>query len=287
LVPSPPRGVEIILVMSDTESDDRRFGFGDNWLDFARDLSTSQIVEAEKSLRKLLRRDSLAGATFLDVGSGSGLHSLAARRLGARVHSFDYDMNSVVCTQRLRELHFPGDRDWLVERGSILDRDYCRTLGKVDIVYSWGVLHHTGAMRDALDAASRLVTPGGLFAFALYRRTRLCGLWRIEKRWYVGASPEAQRRARSIYVALFRLAFVLKRRDFGSYVATYQSRRGMDFIHDLHDWMGGNPYESILSSDVDALMGQLGFTRVDGVTRPLTIGIFGSGCDEYLYRSSD
>jgi 2-polyprenyl-3-methyl-5-hydroxy-6-metoxy-1,4-benzoquinol methylase len=270
--------------MSERKIDDRRFRFGDNWLDFARDLGADQIAEAEKSLRELLRRDSLSGMSFVDIGSGSGLSSLAARRLGARVHSFDYDMDSVLCTGRLRDLHFPGDSDWTVERGSVLDRDYLGTLGSFDIVYSWGVLHHTGAMRDALDAASRIVAPGGLFAFALYHRTRMCGMWRMEKRWYAGASPDAQRRARAIYVALFRLAFVLMRRDFGAYVANYQSMRGMDFVHDVHDWMGGYPYESILSPEVDALMRPLGFTRVHGMATPLTTGIFGSGCDEYLYR---
>jgi 2-polyprenyl-3-methyl-5-hydroxy-6-metoxy-1,4-benzoquinol methylase len=277
-------GVEVIWVMSDRKNDDRRFGFGDNWLDFARDLSTHQIVEAEKSICNLLRRDSLAGASFVDIGSGSGLFSLAARRLGARVHSFDYDISSVRCTQRLRDLHFPGDPDWTVERGSVLDHDCLRTLGTFDIVYSWGVLHHTGAMRNALAAASELVPPGGLFAFSLYHHTRLCGLWRLEKRWYAGASINAQRRARAIYVWLFRLAFALKRRDFQSYVANYQSRRGMNFIHDVHDWMGGYPYESISAPEVDALLQQFGFTRVHGMATPLTTGIFGSGCDEYLYR---
>jgi 2-polyprenyl-6-hydroxyphenyl methylase/3-demethylubiquinone-9 3-methyltransferase len=270
--------------MSDRKSDDRRFGFGDNWLDFARDLSTDQIVEAERSVRKLLRRDSLVGASFVDIGSGSGLFSLAARRLGARVHSFDYDMASVFCTQRLRDLHFPGDRDWTVERGSVLDHDYLGRLGTFDIVYSWGVLHHTGALCDALCAASRLVAPGGVFAFALYHRTRMCGLWRLEKRWYAGASPEAQRRARAIYVALLRLRFRLTGGDFQSYVENYQSRRGMDFEHDVHDWMGGYPYESILASEVEALIQRLGFTHVESTTNPSSIGFFGSGCDEYLYR---
>ena len=270
--------------MSDTKSDDRRFGFGDNWLDFARDLGTNQIVEAEKSVRNLLRRDSLAGSSFVDVGSGSGLFSLAARRLGARVLSFDYDEDSVLCTRRLRDLHFPGDRDWTVERGSVLDRSYLRTLGTFDIVYSWGVLHHTGAMRDALAAAAALTAPGGLFAVALYRRTLLCGLWRLEKRWYAGASPEMQKRSRAVYVALLRLRFRLTGGDFQSFVENYRSQRGMNFAHNVHDWMGGYPYESISRPEVEALMQRLGLTHVCSITRPTSIGFFGSGCDEYLYR---
>ena len=264
--------------------EERRFGFGDNWLDFAGDLRADQIAEAEKSIRHLLQRDTLAGLSFADVGSGSGLFSLAARRLGARVHSFDFDAGSVLCTAGLRDRHFPGDADWTVEQGSILDRDYVRRLGLFDVAYSWGVLHHTGAMRDALQAAAEMVAPGGLFAFALYHRTRMCGFWRWEKRWYAGASPAAQRRARGVYASLLRLRFRLTGGDFGSYVANYRSKRGMDFVHDVHDWMGGYPYESISAPEVDALMQRLGFARLHGMATPTTIGFFGSGCDEYLYR---
>jgi len=270
--------------MSNRQGQERRFEFGDNWLDFARDLRAEQIAEAEQSLRRLLRCDTLAGGRFLDIGSGSGLFSLAARRLGARVHSFDFDASSVECTMQLRDLHRRGDDGWTIERGSILDRDYVRALGSFDVVYSWGVLHHTGAMRDALEAAAGLVGGGGLFAFALYHRTLMCGFWRWEKRWYAGASLQAQRRARAIYIALLRTRFLLTRRDFESYVVNYRNSRGMDFIHDVHDWMGGFPYESIRAPEVELKMGRLGFVRVHGMNSPVTAGIFGSGCDEYLYR---
>jgi len=270
--------------MSNGQVRDRRFRFGDNWLDFARSLSANQLSEAERSLRRSLERDTLAGLSFLDIGSGSGLFSLAARKLGARVHSFDFDEDSVLCTAGLRDRYFAGDGEWTIEQGSILDGEYVRGLGTFDVVYAWGVLHHTGAMHDALGAAARLVASGGVFAFALYHRTLMCSLWRWEKRWYSGASLEAQRRARAVYVALFRTAFFLTGRDFQSYVSNYHSVRGMDFMHDVHDWMGGYPYESILAPEVDALMQPLGFARIRATGTPLTTGIFGSGCDEYLYR---
>ena len=272
--------------MSNRQVGDRRFRFGDNWLDFARNVSANQLTEAESSVRRLLERDTLAGLSFLDIGSGSGLFSLAARKLGARVYSFDFDEDSVLCTAQLRERYFAGDREWRIERGSILDGEYVRSLGTFDAVYAWGVLHHTGAMHDALAAAARLVAPGGRLAFALYHRTLMCGLWRWEKRWYSGASLEAQRRARAVYVALLRTAFFLTGRDFQSHVANYHSVRGMDFMHDVHDWMGGYPYESILAPDVNALMRPLGFARIHATGTPLTTGLFGSGCDEYLYRRS-
>src|SRR5512145_1920359 len=89
-----------------------RFEFGKNWRRFLEGVRDEQIVTAESSLKRMLEMDSLAGLSFLDIGSGSGLFSLAARRLGARVHSFDFDPNSVACTKELRRRYFPEDNAW-------------------------------------------------------------------------------------------------------------------------------------------------------------------------------
>jgi len=127
-----------------------RFAFGDNWLRFLSVLDEERICEAEESLQRVLKLDSLEGRSFLDVGSGSGLFSLAARRLGATVRSIDYEPQSVACTEELRRRYFRDDARWAVEQASALDPDYLGKIGQFDIVYLWGVLHHTGQMWRAL-----------------------------------------------------------------------------------------------------------------------------------------
>jgi 2-polyprenyl-6-hydroxyphenyl methylase/3-demethylubiquinone-9 3-methyltransferase len=139
----------------------QRFAFGANWARFLSVLDETRIMEAEQSLRTMLGTSDLSGKRFLDIGSGSGLFSLAARRLGAKVHSFDYDPESVACTAELKRRYFPADADWQVEQGSALDGDYLARLGHFDVVYSWGVLHHTGALWLGIEHALQRVAGGG------------------------------------------------------------------------------------------------------------------------------
>src|SRR5450432_3200778 len=119
-----------------------RFEFGKNWAAFLAGMNDARIAAGEQSLREMLQIDSLQGKTFLDIGSGSGLFSLAARRLGAKIQSFDYDPASVACTRELKARYYPEDENWTVASGSVLDADYVNSLGRFDVVYSWGVLHH-------------------------------------------------------------------------------------------------------------------------------------------------
>jgi 2-polyprenyl-6-hydroxyphenyl methylase/3-demethylubiquinone-9 3-methyltransferase len=261
----------------------QHFAFGENWANYAQTIDALRIEEARKGLVRLIGEGGLAGRTFLDLGCGSGLHTVAAAREGVvRAVAVDIDPVAVRTAARVLREHAP-ELACKVREHSVFDLSP-DTFGLFDVVYSWGVLHHSGAMRAALAAAARVVAPGGLFAFALYRQTLLCRLWRREKRWYAGASPRAQAYARSVYIALLRLRFLATGGDFQEHVASYQSLRGMNFISDIHDWMGGYPYESISPPEVDELMRGHGFKPVRSFTFPKSIGFFGSGCDEYLYR---
>jgi 2-polyprenyl-3-methyl-5-hydroxy-6-metoxy-1,4-benzoquinol methylase len=150
-------------------SSGQRFEFGKNWSGFLSVLDDERIDVAERSLEDMLGSDAIRGKTFLDIGSGSGLFSLAAMRLGANmVYSFDFDPQSVACARELKRRYFPNASNWTIEPGSVLDTNYLRGLGQWDIVYVWGVLHHTGNMRAALENVASLVKKDGLLFVSIY-----------------------------------------------------------------------------------------------------------------------
>jgi 2-polyprenyl-3-methyl-5-hydroxy-6-metoxy-1,4-benzoquinol methylase len=262
-----------------------RFAFGKNWQEFLRIIDETRIRQAEDSLGVMLRESTLVGKSFLDIGCGSGLFSLAARRLGARVHSFDFDADSVACAVELRRRYFHSDPQWTIEQGSVLDSQYMNALGSFDIVYSWGVLHHTGRMWDAIDAACRRVGPGGKLFIALYndlgsRSTR----WRAIKRTY-NKLPQV---ARPAFTAITMLPQELKaflkaltKARPASYIDlwTGYNQRGMNRWRDMVDWVGGYPYEVATPEAVFEFCRQRGFSLIN-----LRCGGVGLGCNEFVFE---
>jgi 2-polyprenyl-6-hydroxyphenyl methylase/3-demethylubiquinone-9 3-methyltransferase len=229
---------------------DSVFAFGENWARFLTSLSDSQIEQATRAVSTLVGRD-LRDLSFLDIGSGSGLSSLGARRLGARVYSFDYDPQCVACTQDLRRRFFPGDEAWTVAQGSVLNEAFLATLGQFDVVYSWGVLHHTGHMWTAIENAARLVRPGGLFVIGIYNfrgGRRGTATWAKLKRWYCKAPRWQQVAWESAYMTwdLVSMAAV-GRNPIGK---IRDSRRGMSWRRDVTDWLGGYPYEAATPGEI-------------------------------------
>jgi 2-polyprenyl-3-methyl-5-hydroxy-6-metoxy-1,4-benzoquinol methylase len=262
-------------------ADELRFPFGRNWAAFLSVLNEERIREAEGSLLRALGPDRLKGATFLDIGCGSGLFSLAAMRLGARrVHSFDFDPDSVGCARELRRRFFPDAVEWTIERGSVLDTAYLSALGQWSIVYSWGVLHHTGRMWDAIGNAARMVAPGGALFIAIYNdegpRSRMWGtVKRIYNRHALGRAAVS-----AVFIPYFAgrgvLVDIFRRQHPARRYRDYYRTRGMSMLHDWTDWLGGYPFEVARPEEIFDFLAARGFTL-----RKLST-CNGLGCNEFV-----
>lgn len=262
-----------------------RFEFGKNWSRFLVDLNDRRIARAEESLREMLEVADLRGKTFLDIGSGSGLFSLAARRLGARVHSFDYDPHSVACARELRSRYSADDQEWTIEEGSALDEEYIKSLGTFDVVYSWGVLHHTGEMWRALENAQLPAKPGGKLFIAIYNdQGSKSRRWKWLKKTYndlprflktpFASMAIAPEEAKAFLGSVVRLSPAEYLRSW----IRYDENRGMNKWRDIIDWVGGHPYEYAKPEEIFDFYRARGFSLTK-----IKCGGVGLGCNEFVF----
>ena len=267
----------------DTSAGDR-FAFGENWQSFLKLVDETRIEGARRSLTETLGVTDLSGRTFLDIGCGSGLFSLAAHQLGGRVRSFDFDPDSVAAAGELRHQHAP-DSDWSIEQGSILDEQYVAGLGRFNVVYSWGVLHHTGNLWRAVDATAGLVGPGGLLFISVYNdQGSASRAWRRVKRRYNTSGPVTRR-----LLVAGSYAYLQRHRPLRAVSRAVRRlpaagpppvrTRGMSARHDLIDWVGGYPFEVASPEEVFRAVRPLGFEL-----RHLKTCAGGLGCNEYVFE---
>lgn len=262
----------------------KHFQFGKNWQAFLSVLEEERIVQAEISIKDYLGLDSLKGLTFLDIGSGSGLFSLAARRLGAKVHSFDYDPQSVECTKELKNMYFKSDDNWTIEQSSVLDDAYMSELGEFDIVYSWGVLHHTGDMYKALENASKLVKEDGILFISIYNYQVYWTTFNtMLKRIYNKAPLFGKWLVAGTFILFQVVKGLIKdmlflRNPIIRYIEKKKSR-GMSMWYDWIDWVGGYPFEAARPEQIFDFYFQKGF-----LLQKLKTAGGGHGCNEYVFR---
>lgn len=263
---------------------ERRFPFGRNWQRFLSMLNEERIAEAVRSLKDRLGVESLEGMTFLDIGSGSGLFSLAAMHLGcSRVHSFDYDTQSVACTLEIKQRYFPHANHWTIEQGDVLNSDYLSRLGEWDVVYSWGVLHHTGNMSQALENVIPLVADKGILFIAIYNDQDIMSFfWKKVKVAYNQMPRIFQLIVELVFIVLFTFelffADILRRRNpLKRYSG--RGRRGMGFYRDLIDWLGGYPFEVAKPEAIFRFYRDRGFILKELVTCGGK-----HGCNEFVFN---
>jgi SAM-dependent methyltransferase len=260
------------------------FAFGKNWqLYVDRYLDPERVTIAAQSLGELIE-DGLAGRTFLDIGCGSGLFSLCAHEAGAEVVSLDVDPDSVAACRELRRR--AGEPDtWTVLEGSILDDELVEVLPSADVVYSWGVLHHTGDMWTAIEHAARPMRPDGLFALSIYNRSTGRFLdsdrWLAIKRRYNHSGPATRRTLEAAHLGHWTWSQVAARKNPVRVARSYKRNRGMALRTDLLDWLGGYPYEYATADEiVDFCRDRLGLEPVKVRANPPT----GIGNNEFVFR---
>lgn len=275
----------------------QRFAFGKNWQRYLQHLTPERIDAARRSLQETLGVADLRNKSFLDIGCGSGLFSLCAHQLGARVVSFDYDADSVACCRELQRLHAPEASDWTISQGSALDAPFLSSLGQFDVVYSWGVLHHTGDMWTAMQNVVGNVGPGGQLLISIYNdQGHISDRWKRVKRLYVRLPKPLQwllvigiqslwASQRLLATGAATLARLLTLRNPLVPAAVLlkglrqKPERGMSRWTDLVDWVGGWPFEVARPEEVFDFVYQRGFQ----LQRLRTCG-GGLGCNEFLFR---
>jgi SAM-dependent methyltransferase len=254
------------------------FKFGENWASFSKNIDESRIEDAKQSLKALFGENGMANKSFLDIGCGSGLFSIAAMQLGARrVLGVDVDLLSVDTSQCnaaqwLKDLSLISFRQL-----SVLNTDQITRLGTFDIVYSWGVLHHTGNMELALENAAGRVTPHGILMIAVYNKHWFSLPWKIVKWLY----NRMGRLGQKILIWMFMpVIFIAK------WIVTFKNplkmQRGMEFMHNVVDWVGGYPYEYASIAEMTATLEKIGFEMLKVIPAKVP-----TGCNEFVCRKVD
>ena len=246
-------------------SDDKRFEFGRNWRQFVERHYSQKAVDVSRShILEFLKRPHLKGLRVIDIGCGSGLHSMAVfQSEAASIHSFDYDPDSVAATRLLHE-KAGSPASWTFEQGSVLDEAFMASLPTYDLVYSWGVLHHTGDVWKAIDLAASRVAAGGLFYIALYsadvQKDPPPEFWLEVKQRYVRSGWMERRRMEWWYVWRFRM----RRNPARIPVILWQMlnhgrTRGMNMLTDIRDWLGGWPMQFVWDAEAVTFVENRGF----------------------------
>lgn len=264
---------------------EQHFAFGKNWLRFLSHVDDRRIEHAKQSFLAFVGSEPMSGTSFLDIGCGSGLSSLVARRCGMRVTAFDFDPDAVICSVEMRRRFNSGMEHWSIERGDVLDTAYMVGLGQSDLVYAWGSLHHTGDLWLAIENAAARVRDDGRFYLAVYNdQGGASRRWRAVKKFYQALPSPLRPFLVAAFVPVQWGKTIVRDTLQGNPLATwnaYGRERGMSPWHDMVDWVGGYPFEVARPEEVFDFLRQRGFSL-----EKLKTCAGGIGCNEFLFRKT-
>ena len=233
------------------------FSFGKNWQNFLKTVTPAKLEIAKKSIIDFTGTANFNEKSVIDIGSGSGIFSHCIHEMGCeKLVSVDVDPFSVKCTEFMHT-QASEPNNWEVLHESILNKKFIENSDRYDLVYSWGVLHHTGAMWDAISNAAQLVKPNGIFYIALYNKvTGVFGskFWLRLKLMHNRFPLIGKYVMEPIYMFTFFTTSILKGRNPIKIIRDYNEKRGMNWRRDITDWFGGYPYEYASIEEVFTFM---------------------------------
>jgi len=116
-------------------------------------------------LKEAVGFQSFAGRRVLEIGPGLGTDHAQFARAGARLYAIDLTATHLALTRQRFAL------ETLETRLARADAELLPFVdASFDVVYSFGVLHHTPDTQKAVEEARRVLRPGGLAIISLYHR---------------------------------------------------------------------------------------------------------------------
>lgn len=135
---------------------------------------TWQRFFVQPHIREFAQFDRWKGKRVLEIGCGIGTDTLEFEKAGAYVQAVDASMKSIeIAMKRCRTTQF-----FVVDAEEYLPTDY------FDLIYSFGVLHHTPHPEIILQKANARLNENGELRIMLYAK------WSIKHLF--GIQPEAQ-----------------------------------------------------------------------------------------------
>ena len=255
----------------------QRFSFGSNWNEFIDNSITNKSFD--RKLKYCINHlsntfsKSIDKKIFIDIGCGSGLFSLAAIKLNAsKVLSFDFDLNSVNTTNKLLSLKgvdkekansLQHDIRNEIILSNYLNAEQSKKIQK--FIYCAGVVHHTGNVYLSMDNVSKLANNKNDEIFiSIYNKIPvLTFLWWLEKKIYINVGIW-RRLALFIWLFAWSSYWILKLQNPIKNIQRYgDNDRGMSFLTDAKDWLGGYPYEPLYKEDVIAFFKKRNFELIN------------------------
>lgn len=261
-----------------------QFDFGENWVQFTeRALTREKVKQAKNDFIRLTSGINLDNIYFLDVGFGQGLSLLIAKQLGCKVLGCEINPKCIISLNKTM-MHFPSikTKEIPIVLGSILEKRILTKLKKrseqgYGIVHSWGVLHHTGNMKLAIENVSSLVQKNGYLILAIYNKHWSSPMWKIIKKIY-GGSPFVIKK--TIIYLLY--PFILVAKIIVLRKNPFEKNRGMDFYYDTIDWIGGYPYEYASVEEISNLVNTFGFKLIRIIHTQVP-----TGCNQYVFQKGN